>query len=123
MERGIALRVVFSPAYPAPMKSEHRHELQTNELGRYADQTVAFFQEHGNKVMMWVCAASLVLAAGIYWRRSSNVTESSAWSQYSTARNADEYSDVWKNYKNSPICGWRTGFRWRSPTWKRPRRN
>lgn len=88
------------------MKSEHRHELQTNELGRYADQITSFFQVHGNKVMMWVCAGSLVLAAGIYWYRSSNVTESSAWSQFSTARNADEYADVWNNYKSSNAAPW-----------------
>lgn len=90
----------------ALMKSEHRHELQTNELGRVADQVGAFFQTNGNKVMMWVCAGSLVLAAGIYWYRSTNVTESSAWALYSSARNADDYSDVWKNYKSSNAAPW-----------------
>lgn len=88
------------------MKSEHRHELQTNELGRFADQVGSFFQTNGNKVMMWVCAGSLVLAAGIYWYRSSNVTESSAWAMYSSARNADEYEDIWKNYKSSNAAPW-----------------
>lgn len=88
------------------MKSEHRHELQTNELGRVADQVGVFFQTNGNKLMMWVCAASLVLAAGIYWYRSSNVAESSAWAQYSSARNADDYADVWNNYKSSNAAPW-----------------
>ena len=55
------------------MKSEHRHELQTNDLGKYAEKAALYIDRHGNRLMMGICIAAIALSAGIfYWRTQSN---------------------------------------------------
>lgn len=73
------------------MKSEHRHELQTNELTRYADAVVGWFRTYGNHVMIVVCVVSIVAAGLIYWQRTEGNRASEAWNELAAATTASQF--------------------------------
>ena len=90
------------------MKSEHRHDLQTNELGKIADKLASFIEVYGNRLMIGICVVALLASAGIFWWRSRTAAETAAWRDLSAAlatnntTNQPEYFfDVWEGHKGS----------------------
>lgn len=91
------------------MKSEHRHELQTNELGKFAEKLAIFIDVHGNRLMIGVCLACLPLAGLIYWYRTTTNNEAAAWRDFAAAvsnNKADDFLEVWETHKSSPVGLW-----------------
>ena len=48
------------------MKSEHRHELQTNELGRLAAQLKPWLEQYGRNTLIGVAAVLLTFLSTLY---------------------------------------------------------
>jgi hypothetical protein len=91
------------------MKSEHRHELQTNELGKIAEKLTAFMEVHGNRLMIGVCVASLLASAVIYWVRTRRNSEAAAWRELAGAlavNRADDFYDVWNGNQGTSVGLW-----------------
>lgn len=91
------------------MKSEHRHELQTNELGKFAEKMAVFIDVHGNRLMIGVCLACLPLAGIIYWWRSSSNAQAAGWRDFSAAINsskAEDFHAVWQDHPGSTPAFW-----------------
>ena len=91
------------------MKSEHRHDLQTNELGRFAEKMAVFIDVHGNRIMIGVCLACLPLAGFIYWWRSNSNAQAAAWRDFSAAINtnkAEEFHAVWQDHPGTAPAYW-----------------
>jgi hypothetical protein len=91
------------------MKSEHRHELQTNELGKITEKLTAFMEVHGNRLMIGVCVASLLASATIYWVRTRRNNEAAAWRELASAvasNDPDQFFDVWNAYPGTPTGLW-----------------
>jgi|SRR5579863_2636582 len=91
------------------MKSEHRHDLQTNDLGKFAEKMAVFIDVHGNRLMIGVCLACLPLAGFIYWWRSESNAQVAAWRDFSVAINVDkaeEFHNVWKDHPDTAPAYW-----------------
>lgn len=92
------------------MKSQHRHELQTNELGRVADKVAhdlgGFFERYGNKIMIGICAVSLLASLAIYKVRSNRSSESAAWRDLAFSRKPEEFRDVWERHPDTQAALW-----------------
>lgn len=91
------------------MKSEHRHELQTNELGKFAEKLAIFIDVHGNRLMVGVCLACIPLAAIIYWYRTTTNNEAAAWRDFAAAvsnNKPEDFFEVWETHKSSPVGLW-----------------
>jgi len=91
------------------MKSEHRHELQTNELGKMTEKLGSFMEVHGNRLMIGVCVVSLAASIAIYWFRTQRNAETAAWREMSTAiatGKAEDFYDVWIEHKGTPTGLW-----------------
>lgn len=91
------------------MKSEHRHELQTNDLGKFAEKAAVFIDVHGNRLMIGVCLACLPLAGFIYWWRSDTNAQAAAWRDFSAAINAGtatEFHGVWQDHPGTAPAYW-----------------
>ncbi len=95
------------------MKSEERHRLQENELERVGQQAKAWFEQHGMKVLIGVCAVAIVAAIAFYAMRSMEASSARGWAELRTAMLADQQSDyptelltVWRNYPNAPVGAW-----------------
>ncbi|MFN0051010.1 MAG: tetratricopeptide repeat protein [Planctomycetales bacterium] len=88
------------------MKSQHRHELQTNELGKIAGQAVGFFETHGNRVLTGVCVVALVAAAWIYKSRSDQVKAAAAWLDLAGAGRSEDLKQVRERHPGTPAADW-----------------
>ena len=91
------------------MKSEHRHELQTNELGKVVERLGTFMEVHGNRLMIGVFVVGLAVAVALVWRKHENAKRSAAWQSFEIAtrfNTPDEYQDVWTKYKGMPAGLW-----------------
>lgn len=92
------------------MKSEHRHELHTNDLGKLTEKATqsvtGFFDTHGNRIMIVVCVVSLALAAIIYYVRRSNYMEANAWRQLAFSRKDTDFAAVSEDFKGTSAAPW-----------------
>ena len=91
------------------MKSEHRHELQTNELGKIFEKAAVWIDVHGNRLMIGVCLACLPLAGFIYWWRSDSNAQAAAWRDFSAAINTSKPEDfhaVWQDHPGTVPAYW-----------------
>lgn len=88
------------------MKSEHRHELQTNELGKLAEKASAGFDQYYNQILYGMCALLLVTAGWVYWTRTSAATEASAWADVNSCQTPEEFADVAKRHPNTAAATW-----------------
>jgi hypothetical protein len=91
------------------MKSEHRHDLQTNELGKITEKVGSFMEVHGNRLMIGVCVVSLAASVAIYWFRTQRNADAAAWREMSTAiatGKAEDFYDVWVEHKATPTGLW-----------------
>jgi len=76
------------------MKSEERHELQTNDLAKVANQATAVYDRYQNQILWGVVVLLLIMAGWIYFTRSAQVARESSWSSVQAATNPNEYLDV-----------------------------
>ncbi len=86
------------------MKSEHRHELQTNELGKFAEKAAIYIDRHGNRLMIGICVVALALSGGIFWWRTQRGNQMAAWTDLSTAINngkPEVFQGVWDDHKGT----------------------
>jgi hypothetical protein len=86
------------------MKSEHRHELQTNDLGKFAEKAAVYIDRHGNRLMIGICVTALVLAGGIFWWRTESAGRTAAWTELSMAISngkPDVLHTVWEDHKGT----------------------
>jgi len=80
------------------MKSEHRHELKTNELERIASEwghsTERYIQD--NWMLLAVAVVVILLGAGgvVYWRSSSGSAGQQGWREFASAAKAADYGNV-----------------------------
>jgi hypothetical protein len=98
------------------MKSEHRHELKTNELERIASEWghTAERYVHENLALLIVAVVVVLVAAGgvVYWRSSSGVTGQQEWREFADASLADgtkaaaDYGNVADKYSGTVAGSW-----------------
>ena len=92
------------------MKSEHRHELKTNELERIAADwghaSERYVQDHTNQLVV-VAVALVAIAIGvIYWRMSSGSYQRQSWRALSDANSTADYGTVADKYAGTKVAAW-----------------
>eukprot|EP00913_Durusdinium_trenchii_P008962 g8428.t1 len=85
------------------MKSEERHELNTNELEKLTEALGKFFERYGSKVIMGI-AAAIVVGVGIYFAlnwggktaesASGQIAQAEATSDFATVADNNDYSGL-----------------------------
>ncbi len=92
------------------MKSEHRHELKTNELERLASELGHTAESYVQQNWMLLVAAVVVVALGVggvvYWRSSSSVAGQQGWRDFASASKAADYGNVADKYSGSVAASW-----------------
>jgi len=64
------------------MKSEHRHQLETNALAKKLDVLVTRFQPYASTIAGVVVAIVVVMFLWLYWTGSSSTRQSRAWDEF-----------------------------------------
>lgn len=88
------------------MKSEERHRLKENELGRVVQTTGSVLERYATTIVFCVCAALLVAAAVVWWIRQSTASSAAAWTLLENAESVDDFGSVAEKFKNTPAGDW-----------------
>ncbi len=88
------------------MKSEHRHELKTNELGQLAQRMMPFLEKNGTRILVIFSAIAFVSAITIYWVRTSRATTYVGWARVAAARSAEDFANVADDFPGSKVAAW-----------------
>jgi Tetratricopeptide repeat len=91
------------------MKSEHRHELQTNDLEKFATNAARYIDQHGNRLTWFISVGAIVLAVGIYWYRTQSNKSYNAQAELSIAlmsRKPEVMDDIWNRYPKTVPALW-----------------
>lgn len=76
------------------MKSEHRHELQQNELGKLARKVMPWLEKHGLKVTAGMFAVLVVAAVVIWWSSGAMQAGQAGWTKLSIAESTEDFAAV-----------------------------
>ncbi len=88
------------------MKSEERHQLQTNELETAAEKVREFVEEHGQNILIGIVAVA-VIAGGLLWWMSSSKSESQrGWAEIMAARSAEDYAAAADKFAGTEVGAW-----------------
>jgi hypothetical protein len=104
------LRFPRSLPAPLPMKSEHRHELKTNELERLAtewrDAAEHFVQEHPGWLGVGAVVVVVAIVGVLYWTSSSGRGDERGWQAMSKASSAADFANIADKYPNQKLAAW-----------------
>ena len=87
------------------MKSEHRHQLQTNDLSRLAIKIGQFFETYFQQILI-SCAVIVAVAVGIFLYRGQDSAEAAAWSALFAATSADQFANVADEFPGTTVGAW-----------------
>jgi hypothetical protein len=92
------------------MKSEHRHELKTNELGRLTSEwghTAEHYVQE-NWILLAVAVVAIAVGAGgiVYWRSSTGVAGQQGWRELAAATKAADYGNVADKFAGTVVGAW-----------------
>ncbi len=91
------------------MKSQKRHELQTNELADHLGRYMQAIKPHQNLVLFGVVAV-VVIVGGVVWMNNQRIAKASAsWSDYFVAmseQRPDALEDVAQFHEGSSAAWW-----------------
>lgn len=79
------------------MKSEHRHELQTNDLSKLTQKGARFVEEHAMKITIVICVITVAIAGYRIYATQAASTQANAWYDFSTARTPDDFAALVDN--------------------------
>ncbi|HUQ71005.1 MAG TPA: hypothetical protein VM165_15870 [Planctomycetaceae bacterium] len=88
------------------MDSQHRHQLQQNDLGQIALHAKPWLEQHGAKLIAAIVGVVIVVVATSVWLNSQTEARSEAWTKLSTARSVDEYGKVVDEFPGSLAAAW-----------------
>jgi hypothetical protein len=92
------------------MKSEHRHELKTNELGRMASEWGHTAEHYVQENLMLLVVAAVVIVLGaaglVYWRTSAGTAGQQGWQEFAIASKAADYGNVADKYSGTVPGAW-----------------
>lgn len=88
------------------MKSEHRHELQTNELSKVTDHVGKFFEEYGVYVLIGVVVVAAVALGAFWWVSSSRSAAAEAWQSMIDADSPEDLVTTAERFPKSEVALW-----------------
>ncbi len=91
------------------MKSERRHELQTNVLANQAGQAIEKTKPFANLVLLGIAAVVVLALIFGFWQSQAQRRIATAWSEYyfaAASGDADQLAPVYEDYASTPAAGW-----------------
>lgn len=88
------------------MKSEHRHELAENDLGKILNRWLQKIEPHSNKILLAALALTVVIVAVVYGMKSASVGKSAGFTELAKASTAAEFQNVADDFPDSLVGTW-----------------
>jgi len=87
------------------MKSEHRHELKTNELGRIVSQATPFLERYANYILIGLAVVIIAATAAVYFSNTTSPA-TAGWTAMVKANSAEDFATVADDYPNTEVGDW-----------------
>ncbi|MEX2287216.1 MAG: hypothetical protein WD648_09015 [Planctomycetaceae bacterium] len=87
------------------MKSEHRHDLKTNELGRLVAQATPFLEKYSNYILIGLGVLVVAGGAAIFISGASSGA-AAGWTSMFGARGIEDYATIADKYAGKPVGAW-----------------
>lgn len=88
------------------MKSEHRHELQQNELRKLTMQVQPWLAQHGLQLVVGAAVVIAVIVGVAWWTTSRGAAGSAGWTSVATAQSSEEFAAVADKHGDSLAGVW-----------------
>lgn len=88
------------------MDSQHRHQLQQNDLGQIALQAKPWLEQHGTKLIVAVTVLVVAVIGASVWVNARSHTRSEAWTKLAGAQTVDEFGKVADEFPASLAGAW-----------------
>src|SRR3954451_14773087 len=92
------------------MKSEHRHELKTNELGRITSDfrrtSERYVHEHRNTALAVAAVVAVGLVGALFWMNRLGSVEQNGWRDIAAAGKGADFANVADKYSGTPLAAW-----------------
>ncbi len=88
------------------MKSEHRHDLKTNDLGKWATEVGDSAGKYVNQIIAGAFGLVLLVAVAFYWSHSSSAAKTAGWNEIAAAKSAEEFANVADKHKGTVVASW-----------------
>lgn len=88
------------------MKSEHRHELKTNDLSRWATQVGHSSEKYTNQIIAGAIGLVLLAGIGIYWQSASRAARSAGWNEMAAAQSAEDFANIADKHPGTVVASW-----------------
>lgn len=88
------------------MHSEHRHQLQQNELGQLTVKVIPWFEQHGMQLVVGIGVAFALLIGGMIWWNTAASADTDAWTRLSSATTLDEFGTVVDAHPGTLAAAW-----------------
>lgn len=93
------------------MDSQHRHELQQNDLGKLTNKAIPVFQKYAWHMVAAVGAVVVVWGIGAYWFWQSTTSTAQSWAQFDRilhqpSSSAGDYAALAEKNPGSSVAAW-----------------
>jgi hypothetical protein len=91
------------------MKSEKRHELETNYLARWLGEMFKKTEPYHTAITWALVGVVVVLGIGVVWNKFSQRGAASAWDEFNSALAADNFVElerIAKEHPGTPVAHW-----------------
>tara|TARA_R110002095_G_scaffold132873_2_gene115306 strand:+ start:4724 stop:5686 length:963 start_codon:yes stop_codon:yes gene_type:complete len=88
------------------MKSEHRHDLQTNDLSKLIVQAEPFMEQYGLKALIAVGAAFVLVIGYFAWSTSQTSRDAEAWTRLAACTSTADFENVAEDFAGTKVASW-----------------
>jgi hypothetical protein len=93
------------------MDSQHRHELQQNDLRKLTDKALPFAEKYALHIVGVVVALLVVVGGVFFWFNQSNAANASGWSQFDRVlhkpkASAGDFAEIAESHPGTPVAVW-----------------
>ena len=90
------------------MKSEHRHDLKSNELEKLVRKIRPFFETYWFRILMAACGVAVAAGVTLFFVRSFRESRSAGWTQMSISTTAEQFLQIaeTEELQDKPVVDW-----------------
>lgn len=88
------------------MKSEHRHDLQTNDLSKLLVQAEPFMEQYGVKILVAAGTAFVLFIGYLVWSSSQTSSEAEGWTRLAACTSTADFENVVEDFSGTRVADW-----------------
>lgn len=88
------------------MKSEHRHDLQTNDLSKMLVQAEPFLEKYGLKTLVVAGIVFVIVLIYLFWSASLTTKDAEGWTRLAAANSAEDFKTVSEEFAGMQVADW-----------------